>query len=125
MCSQIRRNVKRKTYEIGVLKGIGLKNKYVFEMFFSQMLTLILAIFTFSTISIIFTDSIINDMLINNIEISFPGNLKEELVFFSYRSIDILIIYSLIIMIGLLTTIILISSLKKIKPINIIKAAND
>ena len=125
MASHIKRNIKNKTYEIGVLKGIGLKNTYVFKMYFLQLISLILLILIITTLSLFLFDKLINMILINNLDVLLPNSLKNSLIFFEFDTSIILIIYGLVIVLSLLTTYILITSLKKIKPIDIIKADDD
>ena len=125
MVSHIKRNIKNKTYEIGVLKGIGLKNSYVFKMYFYKLISLITSILIATTLSLFFFDKLINSILINNLDVMLPNTLKDKLIFFEFDSVVVLVIYVLIIMLSLTTTFILISSLKKIKPIDIIKADDD
>ena len=78
-----------------------------------------------TTLSLFLFDKLINMILINSLDVLLPNSLQNTMVFFEFNATITLAIYGLVIILSLLTTYTLISSLKKIKPIDIIKAYDD
>ena len=122
MSSQISRNIKKKTYEIGVLKGLGLKGNVILEVFIKQLIVMILIIISIIGVSLLFVEDLVNQILVTNLKSQLPSILLEELEVISFDYFVIFSVYAFVFLVSLLTTIVLVSSLAKIKPIKIIKS---
>ena len=122
MSGTISKNVKRKTYDIGVLKGIGLKNKYVVEIFLRHLVLNIAIMITIISVSLFFVEDLLNGILTNNLMEKMPSILLEGMQVLKFDVFVILLVYLFVIALSIFTTFLLVSSLKKIKPIEIIKS---
>ena len=122
MCGQISKNVKKKTYDIGVLKGLGLKSTTIMNVFIKQLIFLILIIVSVVSLSLLFVEGLLNKILVINLVDKLPEMLLNKMKVISFDFVVVLSAYLLIAFVSVLTTYILLRSLKKIKPIEIIKS---
>lgn len=122
MSGQINKNVKKKTYEIGVLKGIGLKSSVVTSGFAMSLVLFIGIIISIVSIALIFVEDLLNSLLTVNLATQMPENLLKGMKVLQFNPIIVASTYVFIVLIGAFTTFVLLRSLKKIKPIEIIKS---
>ena len=122
MASQINRSIKKKTYDIGVLKGLGLKGKTITNIFLSQLIIMCVVIISLVSVSLIFLDDLLNNILITNIDTKIPDMLKDGMNIISFELNIVIPTFIFVILVGVFTTFVLMFSLRRIKPINIIKS---
>ena len=121
MTSYSRKNVKRKQLDIGIFRAIGGKNKHVYQIFFVQTLTMVITIGIVSSIGMILFDDLINMLLIESLMRDLNTNLIQNMVIIEFKLKPMIIINGIIAVITLITSTSIISILKRLKPINIIR----
>ena len=113
-------SMKKNSYEIGVLKSLGTKNKYISQIFLVKVFIIGLIIGGISLLGIFLTCFISNNLLL----VAF-----EKIVRTSFFDLDIIVIRPLVVVINILlvwivsiiSALIPILYLKKIKPLNILR----
>lgn len=121
MVSYMKKNIDHKKYEIGILRAIGGKNIHLFWIFFYQILLITILIFFFSIGGMILLDTPINNILVTNLVNYLKIDLIKDVIIVKFELSLMAIVNGLIILLALITSIISLLRLRKIKPINIIK----
>lgn len=122
LCSHINKCVKQQTYDIGVLKGIGLKSNVILNIYLRQIALLSTLIIAIVSIFMLFVENGLNTILIANLKEYLPEILTKDMKVIDIKIQTILGSYIYVILISVITIMLLINKLKKIKPINIIKS---
>ena len=120
-----RKSIKRRMFEIGVIRALGGKNSDLYVVFLLQILSMLLLVCVSSFICLVFLDDYINKMLIENIILFIKNDIIRNIEILKYSPI---LIISNLLSISILTIIgssVLMMMLRKIKPINIIRKNND
>ena len=120
-----RRNIKRRMYEIGVIRALGGKNKELYIVFLYQILYLLFFVSIISSITLIFLDDVINNILIENIMLFLNNKYIENLNVISFNPILIIVNLVSLTILTILSSLSLLTVLRKIKPINIIRKKED
>lgn len=113
-------SMKKNSYEIGVLKSLGAKNKYISQIFLVKVFIIGLIIGAISLVGILLTCFASNQILL----LAFTKILRT-----SFFNLDIIIVRPLVVFINILlvwvvsliSALIPIIYLKKIKPLNILR----
>lgn len=116
------RSVKRRMYDIGVMRALGCKNKQIGLMFTMQILFVGVITCAISIIGIICLDGVVNNLLLTSMS-KFMG-LNENfltLTLIQFNPLIILIILGLVLLITILATVIPFIAIRRIKPIKIIR----
>ena len=121
LTSFIKRSIESKKYEIGILRAIGGKNRYLYLIFLYQIILIVGLIFIVSNIGMMSLDDFINNIIIINISRFLLTDAIEGLVLIEYRPIMLAIINGIILILSLISSISILLKLRNIKPINIIK----
>jgi len=115
------RTIKKKLYEIGVLRALGGTILQVSKTFILQVIYLVLFTCLISTVSIILLNQPLNYMLATKLS-EFTNNKDiATLSILNFNPFILITVYTLILIVSLSSSIIPIISIKKVKPINIIK----
>ena len=116
------KNVKSNMYEIGVLKALGCKYSRFVIMFITHTVVINLLLFIISTIGFYIFSGVANNVLTESLKELASNYIVLNLNFIKF-DLDLIISDNLLIsLISLVSTIIPLSILKRIKPISIIKA---
>ena len=114
--------VKDRKYEIGVLKALGIKDKDLISIFGVQIIIAILLIITMYIIgSILFID-LSNDVLIKSLMELAPNNLVLDIDILFINLNDLVSYSILIILIVFISFALPIAILRRLKPLDIVKA---
>jgi ABC-type lipoprotein release transport system permease subunit len=115
------RSIKKKMYEIGVLRALGCSINQVSKTFILQVIYIVLLSCILSTVLILFSNIYINELLVTKLS-EFTNNkdiLNIKMIYLDYSIL--LIVYSLMFIITLASSVIPVLCIRKIKPIDIIK----
>ena len=120
-----RRNIKRRLFEIGVIRGLGGKNRQLYGVFLFQILYLLFFVSIISSITLIFLDDVINNILLENIMLFLNNTYIRDLSIISFNPILIIVNLVVLSLLTILSSSSLLLILRKIKPINIIRKKED
>lgn len=113
--------VKDKMHDIGILKALGCKNNTIGIVFGFQLLLIALLTIILSTIGYFFFIDLANDVLIESLKVLAPSHIVLDLDFLTFK-IDIVGINSLLVIIlTIISFVIPMLKIYKIKPVKIIK----
>ena len=115
-------SVKRFTYEIGILKALGAKTKNLISIFMVQYIYNLILSIIFSLSFIFLLTMITNNVLIKGFNLLYRSGGTYNIKVLFLNPFVLLIVLLMIIVLMLLATLFPIIKLRKIKPINIIKA---
>lgn len=121
MISFGRRSVKRKMFDIGVLRSLGGKTKHIYVIFMYQVLFLSLLVGVISTIGMILLDELINTILVENLAYFLYTDIIRDLTIIEFNPLISLGNSLAILVISFLSSFVLISTIRKVKPMNIIR----
>ena len=116
------KNVKTNIYEIGVLKALGCKYNRFLVLFMLHTMTIILFIIFFSVFGFYMFSDLANKILVASLSELAASRIMIELEFIAFDLQLISFDCILIVIISLLSTLVPLTLLKRIKPISIIKA---
>lgn len=121
VCSYTRRTVKRKYYDIGVIRALGGRNSSISFAFIFQLLVLSVSILTLSIVGMSILDSIINTVLVENLANLMVINPISGLTIISFDPISVGIIVLTVLLLCVISVYTMISLSRRVKPINIIR----
>lgn len=122
LVSFARQNIKRRTYDIGVLKSLGSTTKEIGFIFGVQLFLVGLIICAVSALALFSLTGVINNVLIESL-ITFTGSRAlSELSIIQFQPIAVLINTAFVLFIILLVIVTSIGRLHKIKPSEIIRS---
>jgi hypothetical protein len=116
------KNVKTNIYEIGVLKALGCKYNRFLVLLMLHTITIILFIIFFSVFGFYMFSDLANKILVASLSELAASRIMIELEFIAFDLQLISFDCILIVIISLLSTLVPLTLLKRIKPISIIKA---
>ena len=116
-----RRNIKRKMFEIGVLKSLGAKTNDIFLIIIAQVLLMLVIVVGISIIPILTLDEYINRTLLESFMNYSESRILENITIIKFDSWIVIQNFLLILGLTAACSTLLILILRKIKPINIIK----
>lgn len=119
------RIIKRKIYEIGVIKALGGKNKDIFIIIIGQVLLMLVFVAVLSIFPVITLDDYLNSILVNSYVNFQHTNILSHVTVIKFKPGLVILTYSIIFVFTLICSSTLLFSLRKIKPINIIKKDKD
>lgn len=119
------RIIKRKIHEIGILKALGAKMKDVYIIIIVQILIMLLGIVLISTLFMLIFDGNINHILVDCFHQFMRYNVLGEITIIKYKLINTIIGFIIMFVLTMICSTYLMLSLKKVKPINIIKKENE
>ena len=120
-----RRSIKRRMFEIGVIRALGGKNRQLYGVFLFQILYLLFFVSIISSITLIFLDDVINNILLENIMLFLNNTYIRDLSIISFNPILIIVNLVVLSLLTILSSSSLLLILRKIKPINIIRKKED
>jgi ABC-type antimicrobial peptide transport system permease subunit len=112
-------------YEIGVIRALGAKNKELYFVFLIQISSMLILVSIISYVSLIYLDNYINSLLINNIMIFAQNELIKDLAILEYSPFVITLNLLFVTLITVLCSLLLMITLRNIKPIKIIRRDNE
>ena len=116
-----RRSIKRRMYEIGILRALGCKNKTVAGIFMLNIALVSLIIALISIISVRILDPVLNSTLIENLSVMLDVALIKDLRILQFSLLSAAIDVITILLLGFLCALGVFLSCRKIKPISIIQ----
>ena len=116
-----RRSVKRKMYEIGVLRALGCRNRTVAFFFMRPLFEIAIFIAAISVTSVLILEPILNEILISNLALLLDTAPIKELKILHFNLLSAGIDVITVTLLSFISSLIIIRSCKKIKPINIIR----
>lgn len=116
-----RRSIKRRMYEIGILRALGCKNKTVAGIFMLNMTFVSLIIAFISIVSVRVLDPFLNSTLIENLSVMLDIALIKDLRILQFNILSASVDVITIIFLGLLSSLGVFLSCRKIKPMSIIQ----
>ncbi len=120
-----RKSIKRRMFEIGVIRALGCKNREVYLVILSQIIYMCIIVSLISSVSLIFLDDYINSILIENIVFFMKNNAIKDLLIFELNPTLITINLVGIFALTFICSTTLMLTLRKIKPINIIRKRDE
>lgn len=120
-----RTNIKKKTFEIGVVRSLGGKNQHIFLIILTQVLLLFVLVCLISFIPLMIVDDYLNQILLNGFSEFSNNMLLSNIKILNLKPSIVILDLSSIALLTVLCSIILFRMLQKIKPINIIRKRND
>ena len=120
-----RKSIKRRMFEIGVVRALGSKNRDLLGVFMLQIVYLILIVCVITCVSLIYLDDYINFILIENIILFLKNDLIRDMTLLEFEPMRILLNLIGISGLTVISSLSLFLTLRKIKPINIIRRAED
>ena len=120
-----RRNIKRRLFEIGVIRALGGKNEDLYVVFLHQILYLLIFVSIISSITLVFLDDVINNILVENIMLFLNNSYIKDLSIVSFNPILIIVNLLSLSVLTIMGSSSLLLMLRKIKPINIIRKKED
>jgi ABC-type antimicrobial peptide transport system permease subunit len=120
-----RKSIKRRMYEIGVIRALGAKNKELYFVFLIQISSMLILVSIISYVSLIYLDNYINSLLINNIMIFAQNELIKDLAILEYSPFVITLNLLFVTLITVLCSLLLMITLRNIKPIKIIRRDDE
>ena len=121
LISFARRSVKRRMYEIGVLRAIGCNNRTVAGLFTVNTVVTMAFITVLSIAGVRVLDPIMNEVLVENLAVVLSTSPIIKLKILKFNFISAIVDILTILLLGLLASFGVFTSCKKIKPINIIR----
>ena len=122
LVSYIKRTIDSKKYEIGILRAIGGKNFHLFWIFIYQIGIIVLSTFLLSYVGLGLIDGFVNQILIDNLSKFLIPEFVQGLEIISFNPYLLLFINGIVAFISLGCSFNILSSLRNIEPINIIKS---
>ena len=116
-----RRSIKRRLYEIGVLRALGSKNETISQLFTYNLLVMAVFISIISIGGFLISIPLLNDLLIENLAIMLNTGPIKALKILHFDLLSSLIDVITILLLSFLSSFSVLMSCKKIKPINIIR----
>lgn len=114
--------IKDKMHDIGILKALGCKNMSIGTVFGLQLLLIALCTIVLSIVGYFFFIDLANDVLIESLKVLAPSHIVLDLEFLTFK-INIAGINSLlVIVLTLISFVMPMMKIYKIKPVQIIKA---
>lgn len=114
--------IKDKIHDIGILKALGCKNNTIGIVFGLQLLLIALCTIILSTIGYFFFIDLANDVLIESLKVLAPSHVVLDLDFLTFKMNIVYINSLLVIILSLISFVIPMLKIYKIKPVQIIKA---
>lgn len=115
-------NIKKKIYDIGVLKALGVKSIDIFKIIMCQIFMMLLMVLLLSTIPILILDTQINKVLLDGIIYFNDTYILNNITIVEFNPLVVFKNFLFISLLIILSSTVLLTKLKKIKPVNIIKA---
>ena len=115
------KSIKRRLYEIGVIRALGGKNGELYLTILTQILGMCLLVSIMSSMSLMFLDGYINEILIVNIMRFINNDVIKDLLIIDINPWIIIVNLLGIFTLTILCSLTLMLTLRKIKPINIIR----
>ena len=119
------KSIKRRMFEIGVVRALGYKNRDLLTVFMLQITYLLVAVCTITYISLSYLDNYINQILIENIILFLNNDLIRDMTLLEFEPERILLNLLGISILTVVSSLSLLLTLRKIKPINIIRRGED
>ena len=116
-----RRSIKRRMYEIGILRALGCKNKTVAGIFMLNMALVSFIIALISIVSVRVLDPVLNSTLIENLSVILDVTLIKDLKILQFDILSAVVDVLTIILLGFFASLGVFLSCRKIKPISIIQ----
>lgn len=123
--SYSRRTIRRKYYDIGVIRALGGRNKNVIFAFIIQALIMALAIITIATTGMLLLDETMNNVLLENIVRILDISALKGMTVISFNPLSSFVIIASVLGLSLVSILTMVSFTKKVKPINIIRKNNN
>lgn len=120
-----RKSIKRRMFEIGVMRALGIKTRDLFGVFFFQIVYLLLLVCVISFACLVYLDDYLNYILIENIVLFLNNSFIRDMVFLEFKPLMIILNLVVIFLLTTLSSLTLFWTLRKIKPINIIRKNED
>ena len=120
-----RRNIKRRLFEIGVIRALGGKNEDLYVVFLHQILYLLIFVSIISSITLVFLDDVINNILVENIMLFLNNSYIKDISIVSFNPILIVVNLLSLSVLTIMGSLSLLLMLRQIKPINIIRKKED
>lgn len=121
LVSFARRSIKRRMYEIGILRALGCKNKTVAGIFMLNMALVSFIIAFISIVSVRVLDPLLNTTLIENLSVMLDIALIKDLRILQFDILSAAVDVLTILVLGFLSAFGVFLSCRKIKPISIIQ----
>lgn len=116
-----RRSVKRRMYEIGVLRALGYKNLTVATLFMRNLVIMSAFIALISIGGVLVLDSTLNAILIENLALMLDSSPIKELTIIKFSILSACIDMLTILVLSFISSLGALSSCRRIKPMNIIR----
>ena len=116
-----RRSIKRRMFEVGVLRALGCKNKTVACAFMINMVQIAIFVAVISIVSVRVLDSTLNRILIENLEKMFDTALIKNLHILRFSILSALVDTVTILLLGFVASFGVFRSCRRIKPMSIIQ----
>jgi ABC-type antimicrobial peptide transport system permease subunit len=117
-------NIRRRKYEIGVIKAMGGQTKEVGKIFILQVLFIGLIVCAISTISLLLMSSFVNSVLLNAMLFFVDNPTLGVISIVKFNPLVMFIDVIIMLAITFLSSLIPLIKLHRIKPVNIIKHKN-
>ena len=122
LVSFARQNIKRRTYDIGVMKSLGSTTREIGFIFGMQVFLVGILICIFSTIALYFGTTIVNGILVESVMAIVGTRSLRGTTILQFRPFAVIINATFVLTIILLTIIATVGRLHKIKPSQIIRS---
>ena len=119
------KSIKRRMFDIGVVRALGYKNRDLLTVFVLQITYLLVTVCAVTYISLIYLDNYINQMLIENIILFLNNDLIRDMTLLEFEPSRIIVNLVGISVLTFISSGTLLFTLRKIKPINIIRQGED
>ena len=113
--------IKDKMHDIGIFKALGTQNKSIGIIFGMQILLIALTTVLMSTLGYYFFIDLANDVLIASLKELAPSHTMIDLEFLTFKMIVVEFNIILIILLTVISLVVPMISIRKIKPVKIIK----
>ena len=119
------KSIKRRMFEIGVIRAMGCKNRDLLTVFLLQIVYLLISVCAITYVSLIYLDDYINRLLVENIILFLNNDLIRDMTLLEFEPERIIINLIAISVMTVISSLTLFLTLRKIKPINIIRRGED
>ncbi len=116
-----RRSIKRRMYEIGILRALGCKNKTVAGIFMLNMAAVATIIALISIVGVRILDPALNSVLIDNLATILDTAMIKNVKILKFDLLSAIVDTLTIILLSFLSSLSVFLSCRKIKPISIIQ----
>lgn len=125
VCSSARRTIRRKNYDIGVIRALGGRNSTIAFAFIFQIVVLAVCILTLSITGMSILDAKMNSILVSNLASLMNIKPISGLTMISFEPLSVFVIVVTVLALCLISVETMIRMSRKLKPISIIRKNNS